>query len=73
MTRIAFRKNGKPVPISGTITCATCGLEVPAAEVLSVEHGETASKVAISHPPGHRVSFSIDSPDAVSLFMVCAR
>ena len=73
MTRIEFRKNGQPVPISGTITCETCGLEVPADQVLSVEHGATASRIAITHPPGHKVSFNIDGSDAVSLFMVDAR
>jgi hypothetical protein len=73
VARIVFRKDGHPVPIAGTVTCATCGLEVPAESVLSVEHGAAASKVAITHPPGHKVSFNIESPDAVNLFMVCAR
>jgi hypothetical protein len=72
VTRVVFRKDGKPVPIEGTITCETCGTTVPAASVVSVEHGATASKVAISHPPGHRVSFNIDGPDSVNVFMVDA-
>ena len=73
MSTIVFRKDGKPVPISGTIRCATCGLEVPADQVVSVEHGAAASRLAITHPPGHKVSFNIESPDAVNLYMVDAR
>jgi hypothetical protein len=73
VTTVVFRRDGKPVPITGTIRCSTCGMEVPAESVVSVEHGAAASKVAITHPPGHKVSFNIESPDAVNVFMVDAR
>ena len=73
MTHITFRKGGQPVPIEGTIRCATCGAEFRADEILSVETTAQESRLAISHPPDHRASFSINSPDAVTLFVVHKR
>ena len=73
MERITFRKDGHPVPITGSLTCATCGLTFPAESILSVEPGARDSRLAIRHPADHRVSFSIDSADAVTLFIVHSR
>ena len=70
MTKVVFRENGKPRAITGTIRCPTCGTEFPAESILSVDHGEKESRLAISHPPGHRVSFATEGPNAVSLFVI---
>ena len=73
MTRIVFREGGQPKPISGTIACETCGAEFAVESVLNVEHREKDTRLAISHPPGHKVSFVTEGSDAISLFILCSR
>jgi hypothetical protein len=73
LATITFRKNGKPVPITGTVTCATCGKEFPADQILTVEHRDKDTRLAIHHPPGHKTSFITEGPDAITLFVIDAR
>jgi hypothetical protein len=70
--RVAFRENGQPKPISGTIACATCGQEFPLDTIVQAEHREKDTKLAITHPPNHKVSFATEGPDAISVFVLHA-
>jgi hypothetical protein len=73
VTHVVFREDGQPRAIGGTIACETCGAEFPVESVLQVEHREKDTRLAITHPPGHKVSFVTEGAGAIALFILCSR